>query len=49
MTMIPYLYHYAVFPDEVIVILLAYQLFPLESNLLQQKMPAKKENILLLT
>jgi len=37
---IPYLYHYAVFLDEVTVTLLACLLFPLESSLLQQQMPA---------
>jgi hypothetical protein len=41
--MIPYLYHYVVFPDDVTVTLLAYQLFPLESNLLQRQMPVKKK------
>lgn len=42
---IPYLYHCAVFLDEVTVTLLACQLFPLESSLLQQQMPATETNL----
>jgi len=42
---IPYLYHCAVFLDEVTVILLACQLFPSESSLLQQQTPATETNL----